>query len=111
MRRRLVYNLCMALVRCPDCGKEISDAAPSCIHCGRPRAAQIVGDKVQTVELTAKRYKGQQLLGVILLVVAVVVAIASGGHNAIAGALSSLMFLGGLSLWIAGRFGAWWHHS
>lgn len=26
----------MALVECPDCGKNISDAAPACIHCGRP---------------------------------------------------------------------------
>lgn len=26
----------MALVRCSDCGNEISDAAPACIHCGRP---------------------------------------------------------------------------
>ncbi|HET6764950.1 MAG TPA: hypothetical protein VFH27_14800 [Longimicrobiaceae bacterium] len=26
----------MPLVVCPDCLKDISDAAPSCIHCGRP---------------------------------------------------------------------------
>lgn len=26
----------MGLIRCPDCGKEISDAAPTCPHCGRP---------------------------------------------------------------------------
>lgn len=26
----------MALVTCPDCGREISDAAPACIGCGRP---------------------------------------------------------------------------
>lgn len=24
------------LVACPDCRREISDAAPACIHCGRP---------------------------------------------------------------------------
>jgi len=24
----------MALIKCPDCGKEISDSAPQCIHCG-----------------------------------------------------------------------------
>lgn len=24
----------MALINCPDCGKEVSDSAPSCIHCG-----------------------------------------------------------------------------
>lgn len=26
------------LVTCPDCRREISDAAPACIHCGRPAA-------------------------------------------------------------------------
>jgi hypothetical protein len=26
----------MALVRCPDCGRDISDAASACIGCGRP---------------------------------------------------------------------------
>lgn len=26
----------MALMQCPECGKEISDQAPACIHCGYP---------------------------------------------------------------------------
>lgn len=26
----------MALIRCPECGKEISDQAEYCIHCGYP---------------------------------------------------------------------------
>ena len=26
----------MPLITCPDCQTEISDAAPSCIKCGRP---------------------------------------------------------------------------
>lgn len=26
----------MALIKCPRCGKEISDKATSCIHCGMP---------------------------------------------------------------------------
>ncbi len=26
----------MALIKCPECGKEISDQAPACIHCGYP---------------------------------------------------------------------------
>lgn len=28
----------MPLITCPDCQNEISDAAPACIHCGRPAA-------------------------------------------------------------------------
>ncbi len=26
----------MALIKCPECGKDISDKAPACIHCGYP---------------------------------------------------------------------------
>ncbi len=26
----------MALIRCPECGKDVSDKAPVCIHCGYP---------------------------------------------------------------------------
>ena len=26
----------MALIKCPECGKEISDKASACIHCGYP---------------------------------------------------------------------------
>lgn len=26
----------MALIRCPECGKEVSDKAAACIHCGYP---------------------------------------------------------------------------
>jgi rRNA maturation protein Nop10 len=28
----------MALIKCPDCGHDVSDTAPTCAHCGRPIA-------------------------------------------------------------------------
>lgn len=31
----------MALIKCPECGKEISDKAPACIHCGYPLALEL----------------------------------------------------------------------
>lgn len=33
----------MALTTCPDCGKQISDAAPACPGCGRPHGRQATG--------------------------------------------------------------------
>lgn len=36
----------MALVKCPDCGTDVSDAAPACVRCGRPIAAPpLIGTK------------------------------------------------------------------
>lgn len=26
----------MALIKCPECGKEVSENAENCIHCGYP---------------------------------------------------------------------------
>ena len=26
----------MALIKCPECGREVSNKAPACIHCGYP---------------------------------------------------------------------------
>ena len=26
----------MALIKCPECGKEISDKSKTCVHCGFP---------------------------------------------------------------------------
>jgi DNA-directed RNA polymerase subunit RPC12/RpoP len=30
------HSQIMALINCPDCGTQISDAAEACIRCGRP---------------------------------------------------------------------------
>jgi len=31
----------MALIKCPDCGKEVSTSAESCPNCGRPMSTAI----------------------------------------------------------------------
>ena len=47
----------MALIKCPECGKEISDKALACIHCGFPLSSIDNESKTQTVEggVTAKK--------------------------------------------------------
>ncbi len=37
----------MALINCPECGQQISDRAPACIHCGFP-LEQLVTDQPET---------------------------------------------------------------
>jgi len=32
----LELRMAMALIDCPDCGRQVSDRAPACIHCGAP---------------------------------------------------------------------------
>lgn len=37
----------MALIKCPDCGNEVSEQAPTCPNCGRP--LEDVSPKTQNV--------------------------------------------------------------
>ena len=58
----------MPLITCPDCGKKISDAAASCIHCGRPLTvaqaspAQPQGQSVSASSDAAKPIYGNEFL-------------------------------------------------
>ena len=45
----------MALVSCPECGKEISDAARSCPHCGHPIAQEPQPQDMPPVPRKSKR--------------------------------------------------------
>ena len=45
----------MPLTTCPDCEKQISDAAPSCIHCGRPMQTGTQNAPAPQDDLTAAR--------------------------------------------------------
>lgn len=43
----------MALIKCPECGKEISDKAGACPHCGCP-----IGNATQPIQNNdGKRWK------------------------------------------------------
>jgi len=41
----------MALVKCPDCEKEISPSASSCPNCGRPMQSAIICPNCKSLEV------------------------------------------------------------
>ena len=67
----------MALINCPECGKEISEKAKSCPHCGcpieasEPEKVENISDYVVihgyeetfAVDTNVKIYKGDELVG------------------------------------------------
>ena len=61
----------MPLMKCPDCGKDVSTLAPNCPQCGRPLAA-VVRNAVQT-QRKGDKYEavgaGLLILGLGLLLV------------------------------------------
>lgn len=42
----------MALIKCPECGKEISDKAQKCIHCGTTLAIAIKSNAENEIKNT-----------------------------------------------------------
>ena len=58
----------MALINCPECGKEVSDSAEKCIHCGYEI-------KASNSETTRKKKINKKVLIPIIAVVAVIVIV------------------------------------
>jgi len=101
----------MALIECPDCGKQVSDAATSCISCGRPlRGNSQSVDPRKTratpvlIEQSAKPFKGGMLMGIALLPIGFFAAAANGKAGLTIIVLGFLVFIGSL-------VARWWHHG
>lgn len=43
------------LIKCPECGQEVSDKAPSCIHCGYPLQSAPTPQKITTTPPPTKK--------------------------------------------------------
>lgn len=87
----------MALIDCPDCGKQVSDKATACPSCAHPIQAM-------TIEVTGKKWKAQQLAFGVLTVIGFFTVFsypAAGG----------LLCIAGLTGLIRARVGAWWQHG
>ncbi len=93
----------MGLVSCPDCHRQVSPKASSCVECGAPIAAQ-------TIEATGKRWKLLQVGGVILISLGVC-GLCSDASSSSTAAPVALTLLAGLVLTVWGRVGAWWYHA
>ena len=91
----------MGLIQCPDCGKQVSDQATACIHCGRPLAKSlrhsVSSTDVKTGTQRAKwRYEAGNTIGLIGVIASLFVMMSSFP-------LGILLFLvsAGFGLWLA----------
>ncbi len=107
----------MGLIKCPECGADVSDKAVACPKCAHPivesstEQAQTV--KAQPFEKTAKKYKVQILIGVFLMILGFLLIISSvSGQqlNVVTGILGVLATVGGVIWLITAEFSSWWHH-
>lgn len=99
----------MALITCPDCNTEMSDQAPACPKCGRPRQVAVAPT---VIEQTGKGWKKVQLWGALAFFGGVVMAVVSASSSSPGPiALFAFVAIGGVVTMIVGRVGAWWHHG
>jgi predicted amidophosphoribosyltransferase len=86
----------MALTKCPDCGKELSDKAANCPKCNRPMSL-LAGTPFQVQRKGGKF----ELVGAVLICLSIVGCVAhTGGSSAGYWILSGIGFV----VFLAGRF-------
>ena len=54
----------MGLINCPYCGKEVSDRAKTCIHCGAPLKAQVQPVIVNTIPSRVQNNEGESFVNI-----------------------------------------------
>lgn len=103
----------MALIKCVECGHNISDAAFTCPNCGRS-LRNINKTTQQTpvvIEKTKKKWKIVKLISVIIFIVGLYIFLIyfqKGGFNNPMTGLGFCVAFVGFSGILIGKFGAWW---
>lgn len=87
----------MSLKKCPDCGKQVSEHAGACIHCGNPLNAKPV-----EIVLTKKKWKKWSL--VIFAMLFITLILFANQQYALGFMLLFFSWIGAIII----RFGAWW---
>jgi uncharacterized membrane protein YvbJ len=66
----------MALIKCRECGNEISEWALTCPKCGIPiassRESRAAGAQLTTIQETSKKFKLQTLISVSLILIGLI---------------------------------------
>ena len=109
----------MALIKCSECGKDVSDKAPTCPNCGNPihlpspavvHLANAPGQNLHIEpELTNKTWKKVKIVAGCIMFSSIIVGPALGGSdsNTVLGATFGIFFLGAIAMVIA-SIGAWY---
>lgn len=96
----------MALIKCSECGKEVSDKAAACPGCNAPFGKEGGVKRLTTIQRTSKSIKLQGLLAGIMIIVGVYLMVADPANGS-----APLIFLIGFIWFIMNRIRQWWHHD
>ena len=103
----------MSMIKCPECGIQVSDKAERCPKCAYPISNSSAGEKVQMIEQTSKKLKKQLIFAVITMaigIIAMMVSVANPSNKVIM-TFSGLLMWVGLIWIIVIKSKIWWHHK
>ena len=92
----------MALIKCPDCKREVSDTSDKCIHCGH------IFIESQLIEKTSKDLKKQQIFCIFLFFVSTIMLFSENNTILVWGILMGIATV----IWaIVIKIQTWWRHE
>lgn len=95
----------MALIKCIDCGTEVSDKAEKCPKCACPISKKENNEQTQVIEQTSKRLKMQLLIGVVVLFLGFLFLFSGSSGGAM------VFLILGVIIIIASKISIWWNHE
>ena len=105
----------MALIKCPECGTDVSDKAVACLKCAHPIVESSSPEQVQTVkaqniEKTAKKSKVQILFGIFLMILGfflIIFSVSGQQWHLVTWLLGVLATVGGVIWIVIAEFSSW----
>lgn len=94
----------MALIKCSECGTEMSDLANTCPKCAFP----IKPNNVQTIEQTSKRLKLYYILSLVLIIFGIIFGF---NESKVIANLGGLLLIVGVILFVVTKIRIWWNHK
>jgi uncharacterized membrane protein YvbJ len=100
----------MALIRCPECGNQVSTAAASCPKCGVPISSKGAGTPLSTIQQTSKRLKVHIVLSSVAFWIAAILLLASFASEA-PSPFAIFLVLVCMVWYLVTKIRIWWHHK
>lgn len=98
----------MTLIKCKDCGTDVSDSAQMCPKCAAPLKGAMHDGATTTMQFTGKKLKLHRLFALIMFIIGVYLMTSDDETLKGGGFLCILISI----VWaIINKIKKWWHHD
>ena len=103
----------MALVKCKECGKKVSNKADVCVECGYPlsKNKKNSSEEIKTQQKTRKSLKLQLLLSKVMMIMGFGLTYYYSKLEDDKVEIYLWVFVAGIILYLVSKVRIWWNHS